>query len=186
MAKGIKDYYKGSKSPSGNRKDQNRGRDFRKDGNKEQRRGSSERRFTKSPSGRTQQERSASRAKGSPIRMTGCVRCSSSNHKGEVCPRFDYWKGSRCKHCFYLHDHNLCPLFTKDKVDKKTFVNKRERPYIAPKDNDNSYRNAYQIEVQNASEELLQDKRQSVPNSYIPVIPQPGSMLQENICSAKN
>ena len=71
-------------------------------------------------------------------------------------------------------------------MDRKTFVNKRERPYIAPKDNDNSYRNAYQIEVQNASEELLQDKRQSVPNSYIPVIPQPGSMLQENICSAKN
>ena len=86
-----------------------RGRDFRKDGNKEKRRGSSERRFTKSPSGRTQQERSTRRAKGSPIRMTGCVRCSFSNHKGEVCPRFDYWKGSRCKHCFYLHHHNLCP-----------------------------------------------------------------------------
>ena len=87
--------------------------------------------------------------------MTGCVRYSSSNHRGEVCPRFDYWTGSRCKHCFYLHDHNLCPLFTKDKVDKKTFVKKRERLYIAPKDNDNSYRNAYQIEVQHASEEQL-------------------------------
>ena len=176
--------YRGSQSPNGDKKNQNRGRESRQDGNRGQNRGFQGQRYSRTPSADKRQERSTSRAQGSPIRLQGCIRCSSTNHKAEFCTRFDFWEGSKCRHCNYLHDYRLCPFFTKDNRDKK---NRSEKKYIPPKDNDNSYRNAYQVElVQQPSENRLRDNRQSASGDYIPKLPQPGTKVQDNIFDAKN
>jgi hypothetical protein len=60
-------------------------------------------------------QRSSSRNRGSPVRLRGCIRCGSDNHKGEECPRFDYWTGPPCSHCGYLHKDSVCPRFTRDR-----------------------------------------------------------------------
>ena len=60
--------------------------------------------------------RSNSRQKGSPIRLTGCFRCSSNNHEAENCTRFVYQhEGPACSHCSYLHNSRFCPKFVRDK-----------------------------------------------------------------------
>ena len=59
--------------------------------------------------------RSTSRNKGSPVRLTGCFRCSSNNHEADNCTRFDYYEGPACTHCGYLHESKFCPKFTGDK-----------------------------------------------------------------------
>ena len=125
-----------------------------------------------SPDGNRRQERSLSRAKGSPVRLQGCMRCSSSNHRADACTRFEFWEGRRCHYCGYLHDSRFCPFSSKDNRDRK---NKSEK-YNLPKDNDNSWRNAYQVEVlQQPNEDKVQEKRQSESGEYIPKVPQPGA-----------
>jgi hypothetical protein len=60
--------------------------------------------------------RSNSRQKGSPVRLTGCFRCSSDNHETENCTRFVYQhEGPACSHCSYLHNSRFCPKFVRDK-----------------------------------------------------------------------
>jgi hypothetical protein len=104
---------------SGNR--QRRGsveRQRRGSGERGQRRGSSEkdrgqrRYYENKGQNRT---RSNSRQKGSPVRLTGCFRCSSTNHEAENCKRFGWYEGPACTHCSYLHESRFCPKFVRDK-----------------------------------------------------------------------
>ena len=97
------------------------------------------------------------------------MRCSSSNHRALSCTRFEYWEGKRCKNCGYLHNSKFCPFASKDK-DNRERRNKSEKNLL--KDNDNSWRNAYQVEVLH-SEDNLQNKSES--GEYIPKVPQPGA-----------
>ena len=59
--------------------------------------------------------------------------------------------------------------------------NRSER-YNPPKDNDNSWRKAYQVElVQQPNENKVQENRQSASVDYIPKVPQPGAtQVQDN------
>ena len=157
-------------------------RDSRKTEQGGQKRGFQGKRYSKSPEGnrrkdKSRQERSLSRAEGSPVRLQGCMRCSSSNHRAASCTRFEFWEGKRCQYCGYLHDSRFCPFGSKDKRERK---NKSEKNLL--KDNDNSWRNAYQVEVlQQQNEDKLQDKKQSESGEYIPKVPQPGArQIQDN------
>jgi hypothetical protein len=112
------------------------------------------------------------------VRLQGCIRCSSTNHRADVCTRFGYWEGSKCRICGYLHDSRLCPFVSKDSRERKN----RSEKYNPPKDNDNSWRNAYQVEVvQQPNEDKVQENRQSASVDYIPKVPQPGArQVQDN------
>ena len=60
-------------------------------------------------------QRSNSGKSGSPVKLRGCIRCSSNNHVGDACTKFGFWGGPPCKYCGYLHDHKLCPKYNRDK-----------------------------------------------------------------------
>ena len=117
------------------------------------------------------QERSSSRAEGSPMRLQGCLRCSSSNHRASSCTRFQRWEGSKCKICGYLHNSRFCPFAAKNQdyrsKDNRSRDNGGEKNLL--KDNDNSYRNAYQVQVVKSED----NSQRSDQEEYIPKVPQP-------------
>ena len=117
------------------------------------------------------QERSSSRAEGSPMRLQGCLRCSSSNHRASSCTRFQRWEGNKCKICGYLHNSRFCPFAARNQdyrsKDNRSRDNRGEKNLL--KDNDNSYRNAYQVQVVKSEDNL----QRSDQEEYIPKVPQP-------------
>ena len=141
---------------------QSRGREMQGAG---MRSNSNERRVQRSPSPGRGQDRSTSRARGSPRRMQGCYRCGSKNHVADSCTRFSYWTGPKCRFCSYLHDAKLCPLFVKDEVIKKRFVSSGPantqtsrpayvpKPSYTPKKESENFRQNYQLEVESEQQQ---------------------------------
>ena len=85
-----------------------------------------------------QLSRQSSRNRGSPVRLTGCYRCSSNNHEAVNCTRFGYYDGPKCVYCNYLHKKAECPFYVKDRQRERSSDKQREK---------NSFRSVKSVEL---------------------------------------
>ena len=69
--------------------------------------------------------------------------------------------------CGYLHNSRFCPFAARNQ-DNRSRENRSEKNLL--KDNDNSYRNAYQVQVLKSEDNL---QKRSDQEEYIPKVPQP-------------